>query len=280
MFKNKMTTIFFYGIRVVIHKTTLKHHFMKRIIIFVCTGLMASTLLTSCTDEAANNAAGTFKVKMTDAPGDYAALNIEITSVDAYHENQGWVNLSNQTTSLNVLSLTNGSEITLANTAQVQAGLYTRLRIRYAPQASITLQNSAGSLQAGFIGGVNETEIIIHQEINAQTGVDLLLDFNVAQSVIETSGQYIIDPVITVITDPNTGIKGQVKGASHAAVKLDNAMLHYSTYITASGEFLIRGVEPGIYTLTIFPQEAAQPTIINNVTISDGEIHSMGNIQL
>src|SRR5688572_2686282 len=107
---------------------------MKHSLVFATIGLFALMMITSCSEEVKENY---FKVKMTDSPGNYAALNLQIIGVDAYLQNSGWVNLSSETQLVNVLSLTNGLETELAYNAKMDAGVYTKIRIRFADQASV-----------------------------------------------------------------------------------------------------------------------------------------------
>lgn len=252
---------------------------MKRIInIGTLIIVLLGASLTSC-DNAVNEA-GSFKVRMTDAPADYAALNLTVTGVDVYLENQGWINLSSETQNVNILSLTNGAEITLANQTNVKAGLYTRARVTFGATGTIQLASGGGSANISWAGNVHQVEIVIHEEVNAQSGADILLDFDVAESVIESAGQYIIEPAVTVVSDASTGVQGQVSGAANAAVILTNGANTFSTYISAAGGFIIRGVDPGTYTLTVFEPGTLQGTSFDNVVITQGELNSMGVIQL
>jgi len=252
---------------------------MKRLI---STGTLIVTLLcfalASCNQ--ATNEAGSFKVRMTDAPGDYAALNLSITSVDVFLENKGWVNLSSQAQNVNVLSLTNGAEIMLANQTNVEAGVYTRLKITFGVQGTIQLNGGGGTANIVWAGNVHEVEIAIHEVVNAETGANVLVDFNVAESVVESGMQYIIEPTVTLVDDVATGIQGEVTGAATAAVILTNGENTFSTYISATGNFIIRGIEPGTYTLSILKPGLQQAHNINNVIITQGQMQQMGQIQL
>src|SRR5687768_321665 len=100
--------------------------------------LIATLFVTGCKkddpdDDGQNRE---FKVRMTDGPGDYTALNMKVIGIDAYHEDGIWVNLSNETQSLDVLTLTNGQEKTLAE-KKVKSGYYSKLRITFAQEASV-----------------------------------------------------------------------------------------------------------------------------------------------
>lgn len=232
----------------------------------------------SCKKEEAKG--NTFKVRMTDAPGDFVQLNIQVTGVDVYSTSKGWVNLSSQTQSVNVLDLTNGNEIVLANASSVDAGLYTKLRVRFASQASLLLVGGGSTLALTWTGGNQETEIDISQNISADAGANLLLDFNAAQSVTELGGIYSLEPVITVIYDEETGMQGTINGTSNALVQVSNGNNTYSTYINAQGKFLLRGLAPGNYTIAVMESGSDQMQQVGNATVNKGEITQAGTFDV
>lgn len=240
---------------------------------------------------------GSFKVYMTDSPGDFEALDMEIVRVEGYIEGQGWVTLNSEARTINVLSLTNGvqTELTSTSDAEAQAGLYTHLRIVFGSNNHITLNSQSALALGGITGsgavsfdlgmeGERSIEIDIREEVSAKAGAEVLLDFNVAQSVHQYADSFVVQPVVTVIEDARTGVRGHVEGAVSAAATLSNDSGSFSTYINAEGDFLIRGMEDGIYELTIQPnrevgaQTDPQPRVIESVVVVQGEITNAGTI--
>ncbi len=258
---------------------------MKRIFFFAVVGMLTMFSITSCEDDNTTAEPKSFKVRMTDSPGNYTALNMTITGVDAYCEGYGWVALSSQAQSVNMASLTNGSEVTLANKSDIQAGHYTHIRVKYASAATVTVNASGTGFGLNFSlswgSFPQETDIVIDQHVSNNIGANFLLDFNVAQSVIQVGSGYQINPVITVIHDEKTGVKGHITGASSAAVVLTGNGKTYSGYMNSSGYFLIRGMTSGTYTAIIFKNsDTNESHQINNVVVANGQIYSMGEIQL
>jgi len=261
---------------------------------FLALGTFMLINFSSCSKEEENTPGNTFKVRMTDAPGDFVALEMEIVGVDIYHNTEGWINLSSETQMISVLDLTNGQEIELAHNTAVNAGLYTKIRIRFGDNNTLTL---FGEMQSGGLGNIDvslawngpkEAVIEINREVSAESGADVLVDFHVAESVSEgvSLGEYVMHPVITEIRDAQTGIQGKVEGSLMAAILLTNGENTYSTYIDASDNFMVRGIEPGTYDMTIIPNRfdpdeiVAEEKQINNIVILQGEIKQMGTIQL
>ena len=260
-------------------------------LLFVFTSCQKDDVYPSSNSNSSSTESGTFKVKMTDAPGNYAALDVQITGIDAYLENDGWVSLNNEIQHVSVLSLTNGVETLLAYKGMAKVGTYSKLRITFGNDNTLTLSGSLGVGGVSSNGsatvqllwdGPREVIIEINEQIFANSEAEVLLDFQVVQSIKETAQQYFIDPVITEIKDANTGLRGEVQGTANAAVIITNGLTKLSTYVDASGNFLIRGVDEGVYDLVVIPEttvsELPQEKRIENVLVSKGEIKHIGII--
>lgn len=241
--------------------------------------------------------AGTFEVRMTDAPGDYEALQVEIVKVEAYAENKGWVALNNQAQSVSVLELTNGAETQLALKSDIDAGVYSRLKLTFGSNNSLmasadaNIQVSSGGDTIGAsvayelaFQGNKEVIIEIDEQISSETGAVVLLDFNVMQSIKEEADELVIQPVITEIEDAQTGVRGKIEGSANAAILLTNGSDSLSTFTNANGEFLLRSMDEGMYDLIVIPETDQDPSndevIIEGVFISQGEITNAGTIEL
>jgi hypothetical protein len=250
--------------------------------------LMGVLLLTfSCKK---NEDGGSLTVKMTDSPGDYTALDLQITGIDVYSENTGWVSVSNEMWLFNVLSLTNGKEISLAAASNIKAGKYTKLKLKFGSENKLSFNTHT------TIGGVSTTnsstvalmwntprEVVveINSDVSINKNTEILLDFHVAQSIQSISNQYFINPVITVIYDVKTGIRGETEAKIQAYVEIKNEHQTYSTHTDVNGKFLVRGLKEGNYTVTIVPESSSgkEAKTYTNVSVSKGEIHTLGTVQ-
>lgn len=257
---------------------------MKRILLFTVIGIMVAFGLSSCSKDQPSTQPRQFKVRMTDSPGNYTALNMTIVGVEAYHESQGWITLSSHTQAVNVSSLTNGSEVELANTYNVQAGHYTRVKIKFSSAASLVVNasGSGGGLSFNLIWTTpQDVEVVIDKQVDDNNGANILLDFDITQSIVESGSQYTLHPVITLMDHETTGAKGHVTGATTAAVVFTGGGHTYSSYINSSGYFTVRGMVAGTYTCTIYKNsDTNEQHQINNVVITDGQFYQMGEIHL
>lgn len=256
-------------------------------------GLLAmGSAFSSCEKEDVAATNGKFRVAMTDAPADYVALDVQIKGVSIYHDQEGWTTLSNETQTVNVLSLQNGIESEIAAAGSVEAGHYSKLKIILGDENKLSVSNgiSIGGLSTTLTfdmqyAGSREIVVEIDAEVNANQEASVLVDFDVARSVVESAGTYILSPVIREIRDTRTGLSGEVSGSASAMVLLTNGVDSMSTYIDASGHFLLRGMDPGPYMLKILPRAeqpgmpSPEPITVENVTIVRGEIKEAGQFQ-
>lgn len=268
---------------------------MKPIRTVLAIALLCLTLpfLTSCEKEPMDEGTGTFRVSMTDAPANYAGLEVEITKVSVYSDRSGWVELNQDAQYVQVLELTNGAKTDIAFATDVEAGLYTRLKITFGDRNTLSVRTAA-SLGDGNVYAQSdfamqyegEREIIleINEQLSAEGTAGVLIDFDAASSIREDLNGYVLKPVLREIKDSATGLRGQIEGWAYAHAQLQGAGQTINTYANASGAFFFQGMQPGTYDLILTPvfgiMDATQPDsqIIRGVVITEGEIRNMGRI--
>lgn len=259
--------------------------------------------ITGCKKDDTADPSGTpggrqFNVNMTDAPANFARMDVTIDGVDAWHDSEGWINLSTSSRSINVLSLANGSSASLATASNVQVGHYSRLRIHFAEQSSVTVHSAvtigslniaAGAASSMQWGGPADryVEVNIDADVTEQAGAEVLLDFDAATSVYEGINTYVLSPSMREMHNRTTGARGTVTGASGAAfISFSDGTHTYSAYSTAGGSFMTRGMQPGTYVATIWApvrnelgqieerrQTRSDVVVTNNTIVNIGAVH-------
>lgn len=263
-------------------------------------GLMLTfvlVIIAACTKEqmkqAGNEAANGLTVRMTDNPGDYIGLNMQIVKVDAYLEGSGWVNLSNETQMVDIATLTNGNSKVIATKSNIQAGHYTNLKITFGTQNTITVLADAGdssNLRVAHQTAITyegQREIIVETDINvdAKAGAELLVDFDVAKSVIAGIKGYVVKPVIVWVKDQKTAVKGELEGGVTAVLVLSDGKDSFSVFTDIKGGFYFKGIKPGVYKLVIYPARKMvnpflHPRKIEGVVVVDGKVVYLGKIKI
>jgi hypothetical protein len=253
---------------------------------------LAAFVFTACdkdddnNDDNNNGNATAFTVRMTDAPGNYSALNVSITKVEAYLEGTGWVTLNSNTQNTDVLTLTNGTEMVLANKLSAQTGHYTRLRLTMGENNTVTVHDNTGfnTHDLGWTGSSDNTvEVNIDRNVSNGSTTSVLLDFDVAGSVSENIlGNYSLMPDITWIENETTGVKGTITGAERGVLTFVSGANTYTTYLAQDGRFMIRGMANGIYDMTLSGMHDGATDIdemeMQDIVVANGQITNMGSI--
>ncbi|MFN3444825.1 MAG: DUF4382 domain-containing protein [Bacteroidia bacterium] len=156
-------------------------------------------MLTSC-EKPDSEERGQFSVQMTDAPGDFLQVNVDVKSVEVHYSNQNaWTELSTKAGVYNLLDLQNEVTVMLTDTGSLPTGKITQVRLILGEQNNVMLKDSStfpltipSSENTGIKINLN-TDVLPNQHVN------VLLDFDAALSVHQTGmGEYKLQPVILV----------------------------------------------------------------------------------
>ena len=250
--------------------------------------VLFSAGLVSCSDDddsvdQGNGENAQVRFELTDAPGDYEEVNVEVvdvlvqteTSIDADGaDEEGWISVGDVNGGvINLLDLTGGVTHLLAET-QLPAGKLNQLRLVLGGENSVVVDGTEYTLQtpsaqqSGLKLQVNET-------LEADTQYTFLLDFDVDKSVVKegNTGNYSLKPVIRVSTQEAGSIIGSVHPTTHQAlVVATNGTVTVSAYTDAEGKFKLSGLPAGTYMVTVTPdvELGLTASVINNVAVAAG----------
>ena len=241
-------------------------------------------LTTACKKEESTTTVGTtpVKVRMTDAPASYDQINVDIIGVEFKVNSGTTVNLDVNPGIYNLLDFTNGAD-TLIASADVPSGELSQVRLILGPNNSIVVDGqpypleTPSAMQSGL-------KLNVHSTLQPGVLYELLLDFDANQSiVVEGNGTYKLKPVIRVISVATSGSMHGIiitPTALPATITATNntTLTVYSTQTDANGNFLLRGLPSGTYSVTITPEVPFPATTINNVSITIGALTELGPI--
>jgi len=241
--------------------------------------------LASCSKDNASDAGTTkFEVRLTDAPGDYRAVNLDVQQVQVHvsddNDEAGWQSLGLiRPGQYNVMNYTNGNSALLTS-ADFPVGRISQIRLVLGPNNTLTLRDGRTVSLNTPSGQQSGLKLKIDADLTRDVTYQLVLDFDVAKSIVARgNGQYNLKPVIrTVTTAVAGGIRGVVTPAAARPVVLairtsvtPNDTL--STTADEAGGFLIRGVPAGAYRVefkTASPyHDATRSTTVTNDQITD-----------
>jgi hypothetical protein len=239
--------------------------------------------LTACDSDEKN---ARLQVWLTDAPGDYEAVNIEVIGVEVHvgegEGESGWKSLDAETGIYNLLELTNGLD-TLLGEIEIPAGKISQIRLKLGNENSIRIDGEEYDLSTPS-GQQSGLKLQVHETLSAGITYKILLDFDVARSVVVTGDEtYKLKPVIRTITEAADGaIKGKVnpKEATPAVYAIAGIDTVATTFADSTGAFLLRGLDGGIYEVSIVPNSGYLPVLKENVSVSVGTVTDLGVIEI
>jgi len=247
---------------------------------FLVLAFFVSMLWTSCSKD--NNSSGTkttthANVRMTDAPGNFQEVNVDLTGVEFQVNDGAIVNLSVKAGIYNLLDFVNGID-TLIASAEVPSGTLSQVRLILGPNNTVKVDgvvyplSTPSAMQSGLKLNVNST-------LTPDVDYMLLLDFDANQSIVKTgNGTYQLKPVIRAI---NVATGGSIKGnistvlALPAMVSVTDGVNIYTTVTDATGNFLIKGIPVGTYTVTITPLAPFVVSVTTNVNVTAANVTQM-----
>lgn len=240
----------------------------------------------SCSDDDSNEK-GTSRVmvSMTDAPGDYEHVFVDVQDVVIkYSDSEGEVSLGNINAGIyDLLELTGGLSVLLAD-EEVPSGNISQMRLVLGEENSVVIDGESFPLQTPS-AQQSGLKLNVNQTLEAGILYEFLLDFDVNESiVVQGNGGYILKPVIRASTSAESGsISGTVLPLGfQTLVTASNNEQTISAYTNSVGVFVLHGVPEGTYTVTIEPELTSgfEVLVLEDVVVINGEITALGNITL
>lgn len=243
-----------------------------------------------------------FKVHLTDAPGNYDEVNIDIqgmrihyapngsdtASSDTTMESGEWIDLPVEPTRVNLLDLTNGIDTLLAS-AELDPGHYSELRLMLGTDNDVVMDSTTYDLQVPS-GQQSGYKIKFNTELTAGEGLNVMVDFDAARSVHQAgnSGKYMLRPVLKAfVSDEDETEVGSINGviepveADATVYAIMDEDTSGSTQPNEDGAFLLQGLEMGTYDLSVSAaNEQYNDTTVAGVNVEQGDETDVGTISL
>ena len=257
---------------------------MKKNLLSWMTFALLFAFLIACESEPKN---ARLQVWLTDAPGDYDEVNIDIEGVQIHSsENDngsGWTTLDVNAGVYNLLEFTNGMELLLAE-KEIPAGKISQIRLILGDNNTLKIGSDIFDLSVPS-GQQSGLKLQVHETLTDGVTYKILLDFHVAKSIHQTgNGQYKLKPVINAVTEAQSGaIKGVVNPiestpAIFAITAEDDTV--GTTYADETGHFLLRGIPAGTYKVTFEPGEDYQKSQKEGVEVQTGVVTDVGTVEV
>lgn len=241
----------------------------------------------SCTknDSSASGGKATFQVYLTDDPGDYDEVRIDVKDILINYSSDstnGWQSLGNVHTGIyDILKLVNDKDTMLAN-AEIKAGKIQQIRLVLGTNNYVKVDGVDYALQTPS-AQQSGLKLNIHQDVNEGIVYKLLLDFDASRSIVKTgNNKYILKPVIrTTLQAAGGSIKGFVKPDSvQTAVYAIKGTDTVGTY-TSNGNYMIKALNAGSYSLVFVPSDTTfKSTTKTGITVSTGIVTTVDTVTL
>ena len=175
---------------------------MKKIGIFKITALAIFSLFLVVSCNKPEGGTGYLKIKMTDAPGDFDSVFVDIQQVQVHISNNGgpsgWTDLNTNAGIYNLLELQNDITTVLVDTNSLPVGSLQQMRLILGTNNSVVIDSLTYPLEL-----TSQSQTGLKLNLNAQITpndlVEILIDFDAEKSIVKTGqGKYILKPVIRV----------------------------------------------------------------------------------
>lgn len=254
---------------------------MKKIFL-VASLIVFGIAFNACSSDSDNNGKYAYKVRMTDAPGPYDEVNIDLQAVEVIGSNGQTITLNTTAGIYNLLTLSNGVSTLIASSSlgDVKAS---QIRLLLGTNNTVRLNGISYPLdtpsadQSGL--KINVTQTLLENVEN-----EILIDFDANTSVVETGvGTYKLKPVLRTIVATTAGaIKGTITsiGTKAMVTATSASNVVYSSNVNAAGQFQISGLPAGTYSFTATPAFPALPVTQVNVTVTAATTTNIGSVNL
>ncbi|TYA78530.1 DUF4382 domain-containing protein [Seonamhaeicola marinus] len=262
--------------------------------------IMVLLLMVNCDDSDSNNKTETARVqlKLVDEPGDYEEVNIEIIDIQ-YQSNEddevGWESFTPEggyPINVDITELIAGNSLLLTDEV-VPVGILKQLRLVLSDNNTLKIEgeeeliplDTPSAQQSGL-------KLNLDEELEAGFVYTFILDWSVQESIVKAgnSGKYILKPVIKVDAEISSGsISGKVIelieevetpiANQTVEVYTTDDVLVKDTLTDDNGDFMIQGLEEGIYIVKI-TKEGYVNYVSDEITVEVGNVEAVETITL
>lgn len=202
---------------------------------------------------------------------------------DDDEECEMWDSLGIRPGVYDLLALRNGVDTSLA-TGNVPQGRIEKIRITLGPNNSLVKDSISYPLKS-INGQVKIVIKVRHNEWDeiSPDNLQLWLDFDVQRSIIQVSrGRFILKPVIHVWTVRQTGaVSGKVLPKdAESVITVYNSLDSLYALPGRHGEFKVRGLKPGTYSVFVNAGNGYNDTTLTDVEVERGRETKLPTITL
>lgn len=253
---------------------------MRRIIVVstILLSIVSLPFLISCNknNNSVSDGRARLQVYLTDAPGDYEAVYIDVKDVQINvtgDTSNGWQSLAGVHAGIyDLLKLVNDDDTLLAD-ANIPSGRIHQMRLVLGTENYVKIEGTADMIKLETPSAQQSgLKLNIQQDVVDGILYKITLDFDAAKSIVKTGNKkYILKPVIRTILNAVGGtIKGIVmpKTFSSQVCAIQGVDTVGCTFTDTNGGYSFRGLPAGSYNFYYNPSDTTyQDSLRTNVSV-------------
>lgn len=251
---------------------------MKKILtLFGCIAVLG---FTACDNNNESSERTPVTIKMTDAAAAFDAIFLDIEEIQILTSG-GRESIDVDGDPFDILLYRMGRDTVIAG-GDVPSGTIQEVRLILDDDNYVVIDGVRYELKtpSGQSSGV---KLKVHDELIPNLAYTLLLDFDAAQSIVQTgNGGYLLKPVIRAIPE---AVSGTITGTvipleANPYIYAIDGTDSVGTIIDEDGRFWLPGLSEGTYKVVLNPAEPYAKETIENVHVSTGSVEDLGTVEL
>ena len=252
---------------------------MRPLTIFIVITLLVINACSGLEDDKQEHAR--VQIYLTDAPGDYQEVNIDVVSVRVII-NDSLINLPTNAGIYNILDFVNGKD-TLLVEDEIPAGYLSQIRLVLGEDNTVKKDNEDYNMKTPS-AQQSGLKLNVHEDIQPGISYAYVIDFDADRSIVLTgNGRHQLKPVIRVFTK---AVSGAVEGISWPPeAKTYISVISASDTVgtsadTLTGKFMVMGLAEGNYNIEFESTEGFKDTTLIDIPILFGQVTRLDTMKL
>jgi hypothetical protein len=254
---------------------------MKKQIIFLYVSMLLVLIMTamsckkSSSDEGSSgNGSGTstMNIRMTDGPGNFDKVYLDIQEVWVNVDGKGWVMVPMTRRGVySILELNNGDD-TLIASLRMNPGHIKQVKLVLGTNNHVVVNGTMQTIESSTI---DQSRLIINvdETLDVNSSVVIWIDLDMGRSLYHYLNAWRFKPWMRCFTHHKTGaIKGTISPVGSAfytyVVPNNNVNDTFGTYIRSNGYFKIFGLKPGAYKVNFITASGTVVKSLNAVNVN------------
>lgn len=221
--------------------------------------------------------AASLKFYLTDAPGEYQQVNIDIQAVRVIL-NDSIIDVPTTPGIYNLLDFTNGKDTLLAD-GEFDEGMLSQIRLVLGENNTVMVDSVIHDLKTPS-AQTSGLKLNVHTEIKPGGLYAYTIDFDAQKSIVEKgNGKFSLKPVIRVITEELSApevLLGSIQGVvfpfdADSLISLIRTDDTLTTMSDTAGNYMFIGLDPGMYDIDFLATSDYSDTTLSAVEVMAGE---------